>query len=148
MTAEAVASLASLTAQADVISPDLRTARSIAALAAADTEAAGPKEGQPAAAEEEAAEEAAAEEEEEAAAADGAGAPSGEALSGEALGLVARRCARLLRVRASATLAIRDGAAPRPRDPIPILSLPLPLPLTPLTPCLARCTRLGPPVRR
>ena len=53
MTAEAVASLASLTAQADVISPDLRTARSIAALAAADTEAAGPKEGQPAAEEKE-----------------------------------------------------------------------------------------------
>ena len=95
---------------------------------------------------------AAEEEEEEAAASDGAGALSGEALSGEALDLVARRCARLLRVRTSATLAIRDGAPPRPcLAPATLslsLSLPLPLPLTPLTPCLARCTRLGPPVRR
>ena len=39
------------------------------------------------------------------------------ALSRDALGLVARRCALVLRLRASATLAIRDGARLRPLIP-------------------------------
>ena len=124
MTAEAVASLASLTAQADVISPDLRTACRMAALAAADTEASGSAEEKAAAAAAAAAGDdtdasTASAASTAAAATAAADADDVGALSREALGSVAHRCARVLRLRASATLAIRDGARLRSCGPIP-----------------------------
>jgi len=130
VTVEAVASLASLTAQADLCSPDLHTACRMAALTIADTEAFGCAEeaavieaamaAVEAAVAAEAAEAAKAAAEAEEAGAEAPHAPAASAasadaddtgaLSRDALGLVARRCALVLRLRASATLAIRDGA--------------------------------------
>ena len=137
MTVEAVASLASLTAQADLCSPDLHTACRMAALTIADTEAFGCAEeaavieaamaAVEAAVAAEAAEAAKAAAEAEEAGAEAPHAPAASAasadaddtgaLSRDALGLVARRCALVLRLRASATLAIRDGARLRPLIP-------------------------------
>ena len=138
VTAEAVASLASLTAQADVISPDLRTACRMAALAAVDTEASGAAEEKPAAAAAAAGADADASRASTASTAAAAAAAAAAAvaatdadgvgtLSREALGLVARQCARVLRLRASATLAIRDGARLRSYGPIPGCGPPSPL---------------------
>ena len=124
MTAEAVASLASLTAQAAVCSPDLRTACRMASLAATDTAGSSPEK-EAATATDVADADAGADADADAvavaaaAAVDAVGVNDTGALSEEALGAVARRCALVLRLRASATLAIRDGARLRPCGPSP-----------------------------